>query len=133
MDAVPSDILESTGCDYFVQNMSFKGRGILDPRTGERYQRYQRRYDHFLAMTVPVRQWQALTEPKPEATFCGSHIALRAKRPALTDASELSVFLPQPLVVDQSKRLTYYNSGTGLGSAEAITRVLCRLGQMVKR
>lgn len=112
--------LKEKGYDYVLRNDYAPGRGFRDPRTGKRFDVYQRQFDEFCRGTQLLRAWAPMGGTAScGGQFCSSHIQIRGtlKPPPGPDLA-LPVF--QPIWTADEGRETFFPVGQDLGCSMGI-------------
>jgi len=110
------------GCEYVVRNADAPGRGIFDPRTGQRFPAYEARFQEFSRNAELLRVWAPLPPRSVRPAFCGPEIALFGLTRA-PKQPDLALALPRPFHVSEQGRESYFRTGHTLGSRAALELV----------
>lgn len=108
------------GCNYVFRNMDMRGRGIFDPRTGERFPECRHRFDEFSASTTLLREWSLPPSSTVPPVFVGNGIQLFGiGRSISTNIFESA--LARPMLVSEENRGSFFPVGHLLGSAAGVS------------
>ena len=97
-----------------------RGRGIFDPRTGERFPECRHRFDEFSASTTLLREWSLPPSSTVPPVFVGNGIQLFGiGRSISTNIFESA--LARPMLVSEENRGSFFPVGHLLGSAAGVS------------